>query len=248
MSDVWLTSPAQQAACWSHRVVILFLVLLGCTAMLSSSAIADAARDVYNAWQISTGSHFPLEGPFMASAFHSGPAWFYVLSLPLLFTSSWTVLSFWVGLLTGMKYVLAYACGSRLGNRNFGLIWAALLALPNWTSINYLIFSHTNLIERLVLASFYCLVRWQQGEDRWFPIMCLALSLGLHAHPTTLAIALAISPLVIFAMLRGRLSWRWLLLGAVVALIPWVPYLITQQLQHWPDLQHSLQGKASRSR
>ena len=205
--------------------------------MLNTSSVADTARDVYNAWQIAGGRHFPLEGPFVGAVFHGGPVWFYVLAVPLVITPSWILMNLWVGLLTGLKYALAYACGSRLVNRHFGLAWACLLALPDWTSVNYLIFSHTNLVQTMLLLSIYSLVRWQQGSARWFLVLCLALVLGIHAHPTVYAAGLIALPLVVRSLWRKQLSIGLLLGGGLVFILPLVPYLVSQQTQQWPDLQ-----------
>jgi hypothetical protein len=212
------------------------LILLGCLVMLNTSTVVDTARDAYWAWQIADGRQFPLEGPFVGSAFHGGPVWFYVLALPLVIAPGWLALNLWVGLLTGLKYVLAYACGTRLAGRNFGLLWACLLALPDWTSINYLIFSHTNLVQTLWLLCIYSLLRWREGSNRWFLMLCLALGLGIHAHPTVYAAGLLALPFVLKSLWRRQLGWGWLAAGALAAAIPLAPYLVSQQLNQWPDL------------
>lgn len=216
---------------------VALLVVIGSAVMVNSSSVVDTARDVYYAWQIASGSSFPLEGPHLGAVVHGSPVWFYLLAVPLVFTPNWVVLSLWVGLLTSLKYALAWACGSRLGDRNLGLAWAALLALPDWSSLNYLIFSHTNLVETAVLLSFYCLIRWQQGDQRWFYGMCLALGLGIHAHPTVYAAGVVALPFVVLALWRRQLGWGRLAVGALVAVAPLLPYVISQALQQWPDLQ-----------
>ncbi|MDZ4729849.1 MAG: hypothetical protein SH820_07910 [Xanthomonadales bacterium] len=230
---------------WPHKALLALLIILGSLIMLSSAAVFDTARDVYYAWQIASGSGYPMEGPVFSGILHCGPLWFYILSLPLFFTSSWAVLSMWVGLLTGLKYLLAYACGVRLGNRQLGLLWACLLALPNWTAVLYLIFSHTNLVETAMLFGFYCLIRWQAGETRWFIGLCLAVSLAFHAHPTTLAFGIALTPLVIWQLIQKKLAWSVLLTAIVVAVLPWIPYLISQHSQAWPDFRTSTEYAAS---
>lgn len=227
----------QTASSRKYHIAIAWLVLLGCLIMVNASSVVDTARDVYNAWQIADGNHFPLEGPYVGGVFHGGPVWFYILAVPLLVTSSWIVMSLWVGLLTSMKYVLAYACGARLVDRKFGLMWAYLLAFPDWTSINYLIFSHTNLIETSLLLYAYCLIRWQQGSARWFVMLCLAIGLGIHAHPTVYAAGLVTIPFVVRSLWRKDLAWWWLPAGALAAAVPLIPYIISQTLQQWPDLQ-----------
>ena len=109
--------------------------------------------------------------------------------------------------------------------------------MPDWTSVNYLIFSHTNVVQTAFLLCLYSLVRWQQGSDRWFLILCLAIGLGVHAHPTVYAAGLLALPFIVKSLWRGQLR-GWLLPGGLLfAVLPFVPYLISQQLQQWPDLQ-----------
>ena len=222
---------------WEDHLIIVGLILVTCMIMVSSSSVMDTARDVYHAWQIATGAGFPLEGSLLAGSIHSGPLWFYVLAIPLLFSKSWVGITLWVGFLSAMKYPLAYACGSRLGDRRFGLIWACLLALPNWTAVNYLIFTHINLVETTFLLSIYCLIRWQQGEKNWFLFMCLSLGVGLHAHASVYALGIAISPMVLVSLYRKQLGWRYLGFGILLAASPLLPYLVSQSLNQWPDFQ-----------
>ena len=224
---------------WLHYLSVGLLVFLGCLIMTHSSSVIDTARDVYNAWQIATANGFPLEGPYLGAVIHGGPVWFYVLAIPLIVSSNWVVMSIWVGLLTGLKYALAFACGSRLGSRQFGLIWACLLALPNWTSVNYLIFSHTNLVETMVLLCFYSLIRWQQGSTPWFFVLCLALGVGIHAHPTVYAAGVVALPWVLRSVWQRKLPWCYVLIGALLAAIPLIPYLASQHLHQWPDFGSS---------
>lgn len=120
-----------------------------------------------------------------------------------------------------------------------------MLALPNWTAVLYLIFSHTNLVETAMLFGFYCLIRWQAGETRWFIGLCLAVSLAFHAHPTTLAFGIALTPLVIWQLIQKKLAWSVLLTAIVVAVLPWIPYLISQHSQAWPDFRTSTEYAAS---
>lgn len=232
-----LKKQAAKTARWNRKdlLVLSLLTLVNCIIMLSSSSVMDTARDVYYAWQIATANGFPLEGSLLAGSIHSGPIWFYVLAIPMLLSKSWIAVSLWVGLLTGMKFALAYACGNRLGNPRFGIIWACLLALPNWTAVNFLIFTHINLVETTVLLSIYSLIRWQQGEKNWFLVMCVSLGLGLHAHASVYALAVAFFPVVLVSLYRKQLGWRYLGGGALLAALLLLPYLLSQSLRQWPD-------------
>ena len=54
------------------------------TAMAPLAAlIVDSGRDLANAFAIAQGSAFPLYGPGLFGTWHPGPAWFYLLALPL---------------------------------------------------------------------------------------------------------------------------------------------------------------------
>jgi hypothetical protein len=219
-------------------LVLAALVIISSLTLMNTSSVVDTARDVYYAWQIAEGRHFPMQGPYVGGVFHGGPIWYYLLSVPLVFSPSWLLMSLWVGLLAALKYGLAYACGSRLADRNLGLAWACLLALPDWTTINTLIFSHTSLVETSLLFCLLCLIRWQQGQSAgWFLALCLGIGLGIHAHPTVYAAGLLALPFVIRSVWRRELSPWMLPAGALAALLPFVPYIIHQSLNGWPDLQ-----------
>jgi hypothetical protein len=234
-----LNSPARTEAEWKDQFVIGLLIVLTCLIMVNSSSVMDTALDIYTAWQIASGNNFPLERPMLGGLIHIGPIWFYVLALPMIFTKNWVAISVWVGLLSGFKYALAYACGQRLGSRNLGLIWACLLAIPNWTAINYLVFTHINLVETAVLFSFYSFIRWHQGERHWFLIMCLSVGIGVHTHPSFYAVGLAFIPMIATTMYRKQLSPGYVVLGVLAATMPFIPYFISQHLQQWPDLHAS---------
>jgi hypothetical protein len=67
--------------------------------------------------------------------------------------------------------------------------------------------------------------------------MCLAIGLGIHAHPTVYSAALVTVPFVLRSLWRRELKLWMLPVGAAVAILPLVPYLISQSLNNWPDVQ-----------
>jgi hypothetical protein len=219
---------------------LLGLVLLETLISLNISSMADTARDVYYAWQISTGANFPTQGPVLAGSLHLGPVWYYVLSLPLLVTPSWLAVGLWVGFLSALKYPLAYAVGSRLTNARFGMVLAGLLALPGWTAINYLIFAHTSVVQTAALAAIYCLLRARDGfRASWLFALGLSLSLAVHAHPSAWSVVVLSLTILAFDLAKRRLGLAGLALVVLAGAAPVLPYLLGQAEMGWPDLNSS---------
>src|SRR5438270_12987844 len=79
----------------SHRLrlgaiaISLALMSMYIASSAFSAAIQDTARDVYYAYSIRHGLWYPLEGPVLGGAVHLGPAWFYLMALPLWVHDSW---------------------------------------------------------------------------------------------------------------------------------------------------------------
>jgi len=228
---------ANDSAPWQHSAVLLVLTMVYVGSYAFSLAIPDSTRDVYTAYQISIGQRFPLEGPVLGEAIHGGPAWFYLLAIPLVFHKSWIGVALFVGAVAGMKFTLAYVCGSRLVDRRFGLIWALALALPGWSTIGQIAFTNVNVAETCVLAVLYFAIRvWDRRTLGSVFALGVACGLAFHAHPTTVpAVALSLG----VALLGGprRRAATITLVFSVACLAPFAPYLVSQMLHDFPDFQ-----------
>ncbi len=222
---------------WQHLAVLLVLTTIYAASYAFSLAIPDSTRDVYTAYRISIGQDFPLEGPVLGEAIHGGPAWFYLLAIPLFFHESWLAVALFVGIVAGLKFILAYVCGSRLVDPRFGLIWALALAVPGWPTIQQIAFTTVNVVETCVLATLYFAIRvWKRPATAWVFALGLACGLAFHAHPTTapvvplsLGVALLASP-----QLRRATV---ILVFSAGCLAPFAPYLVSQARNGFPDFQ-----------
>lgn len=195
-----------------------------------SASIQDTSRDVYYAYAIRHGLFFPLEGPILGGALHLGPAWFYALAVPLFFHESWMSAALFAGLLASFKFPLAYACGTRLLDRRFGLLWAACLAAPGWPSFESLIFFNPNPAAAAVLLALFLALRIAERAPRpWegfaFGLVC---ALALHIHPTTAPIAVLALAFVAAARLGGASAVPIVASMAAGFAIPFLPWLASQ--------------------
>jgi hypothetical protein len=218
-----------------HILVLLALTAIYVASYAFSIAIPDSTRDIYIARAISVGDYFPLEGPVLGDAVHGGPVWFYLLAVPLWFYKSWLVAALFAGVIAGLKYLLAYVCGSHLVDRRFGLLWALALALPGWSTIEQIAFTNANVAETCVLASLYFGIRVHERPGLWrVCLLGIASGVAFHGHPTTLAvIPLALGAVMFASPPQRRATAALVFVAGCVA--PFAPYLVSQWIHGFPD-------------
>src|SRR5688572_329079 len=202
-----------------------------------SAPNTDSADELLRAYEIRHAIAFPLEGPPLGNVLHLGPAWFYLTALPLFAWHSWLSAALFIGLVCSLKFPLAYWCGKRLVDEDFGVLWAAALFLPGWTTVEQLVFLNPNGVAMAMLAVLAIAL---PGLDRPASLgrcvaLGLALALALHVHPTSLPIFL-LAPVVLWVHFKQRAR----LVAATIALfvgfvLPFAPYVAHQALTGYPD-------------
>jgi hypothetical protein len=201
-----------------------------------SAPNADSADELMRAYEIRHAIAFPLQGP-LGSALHLGPFWYYLAAVPLYLHDSWLAAALFIGFVCSLKFPLAYLCGRRLVDGDFGLLWAAAMFLPGWSTIEQLVFLNPNAVGTAMLATLALAL---PGLERpaalgRFALLGLAMALAFHVHVTTLPVLL----------LAPALLWkRWRAgepvgppLGALALgfLIPFLPYFVHQARHGFPD-------------
>ena len=204
------------------------------------SAIPDTNRDMFLAQGIANGLHYPLEGPILGGALHLGPFWYYLMAIPLKFSSSWLAATLFVGILASLKFPLAYLCGKRLIDARFGLLWALLLALPGWHDYERQTVFNPNLAAAAALALGYVAIRFRTSPPSNFASLGCGLLLGvaIHIHPTVTIMGLLPLATIFLHPANGprpftrlyQLAWF-----AVGALMPLLPYAVSQFALGFPD-------------
>lgn len=225
---------------WIAAAMVGSLWLVYAAGYAWSVGVPDTARDVFMAYRIRHGLEYPLEGPVLGipHAVHFGPVWFYLLAAGLWIRDSWLALVLFEGFFCGLKFPLAYHCGGKLLGPRFGMLWAAALLLPNWSSLEPLVPFNPNAIGAACFAVLALALRCAEVSSKWWHVVLLGLAIGfaIHVHPTTFPVAL-----LALAAYRWRRTGREivattvLLAGGAAALF--VPYLVSQALSGWPDWQ-----------
>lgn len=193
----------------------------------------DFARDLYAALRIAQGREWPTEGPIISNTLHLGPAWYYAIAAAIKVGGSLTAVVAAIAIASSLQFPLAYALGSEAFDRATGLAWAAMLALPGVGSLASLWIAHPSLVPTLVLLVL--LAAWRahvRASSGWLAFAGLAFGLALHAHPTTLPLALPIAWVAVGRIRSGgRAGVAGALAAAVLAALPFAP-LLTGWSQH----------------
>ena len=217
---------------WLAIAVIAVLMAAYVAGATSSASIQDTARDVYYAYSIRHGLWFPVQGPVLGGAIHLGPAWFYVLSLPLFISDGWLAVALFAAALSSLKFPLAFALGRRALDARFGLLWACALALPGWNTLEQLIFFNPNPAAACMLAGVLLWMRLRERPSAAGAFaLGLLLALSLHVHPTC-APLLALG---LHALWSAPRRGAVLLAMASGFALPFVPYVAHELAHGVPD-------------
>jgi len=202
----------------------------------------DGMRDLVAAWDIVRGARLPLAGPVINESVHLGPVWFYILAIPLAISHSLTITLLFVGGLAALKFWLAEAIGRKAVDTRFGLLFAAALAIPGWSLLTPIIFTHTALIETTMLAVAYCLLRLAQGgSQRWWLSLGILQALALHAHPVTVLLLVLLPPVCWMRFTRDDCKHAhellWIGLGIIAGLLAFLPSLVFEAERNWKGFE-----------
>lgn len=202
-----------------------------------SAPHTDTADEILRAFEIRHGLAFPAEGPFLGGAFHFGPIWFYLTAIPLFAAESWLAVALFIGLVCSLKFPLAYACGRMLVDRDFGVLWAAAMFFPGWTTLEELVFLNPNgvaMASLLLVAITLHGMRSGMTPLR-FAGLGLAMGFAIHVHPNTVPF-FAAAPLLLWAHHRRghSIAVPIAAMGAGFAML-FLPYVASQVLGGFSD-------------
>ena len=215
----------------SARLGLIAFLMAAYTAGYAWSApTADTADELLRAYEIRHALAYPLEGPFLGGALHLGPLWFYLTALPLWISESWLAVALFIGFVCSLKFPLAYLCGRKLLDADFGLLWAVAMFVPGWTSLEQLVFLNPNAVAAATLAVLAIALRCLEERVEWptFAALGLALAVALHVHPTSAPIFVLLVPVLRAHHRRGQALGVPLLALASGFFVPFLPYVVSE--------------------
>lgn len=188
----------------------------------------QGAQALHAAWRVASGQALPLQGPAFGDGWRLGPLWAYLLAPVVAAGASLTVAGVVLGALAAGKLVLAYLCGRRLVDWRLGLVWAVLLIVPGWASLEQMRLAPANIGATAVLAWLYCAVRTQQTPaPRWLASTALLAALGAHVHISLLVLTPLTLGIALQYLYRARAAGLAATgVAAVAWLLPWTTTLM----------------------
>ncbi len=219
-------------------VLVAFLVVCYVAPFLLAPIEVDFGRDLNFGYRIASGEEWVAIGPRIGTGWHVGPAWYYLLALPMLLFRSLTATVIFVAAVAALQFLLAFQIGRRMLGMRFGVAWAVMLTLPGISTLESIWVAHPSLVGVTSLATASALWNaYQQRSWPWLYTACVVFGLALHAHPTTLPLAVFF-PFVFFGLVSGanvendRPSPLWrATLCVLLVLLPFAPLLIDAQAQ-----------------
>jgi hypothetical protein len=197
---------------------------------------------------------------FMTNAKH--PAWGYVDHPPITPMMGWLSQQIFGDTLFGLRALTAIVAAliviasaavcTELGGRRPA---AVLTALATATTTTVLAFGHmltTPTVDVLVwTVSIWLLCRVIRTRDpRWFVLLGVVVGVGLLNKFTVLLAVASFGGALILLPERRVLASRWVVVGAVIALVLWAPNLWWQASNGWPvlDLSAGIADEATENR
>ena len=122
------------------------------------------------------------------------------------------------------------------GTRNAQLLAAAGTAIGNLTLGSGHLLSTTTLGVTFWAALCWLALRLlRTGQSRWWPVAGIVAGIGLLDNDLVAFLVAAIVVSVLVVGPRERLANPWALLGIVIAVALWLPYLLWQARHGWPQ-------------
>ncbi len=177
-----------------------------------------------------------MQGPILAGAIHTGPLWYYLFALPFIVAPAVLPAVLFVGVLAALKIPLAYAIGARFIDKPTGLLWALMLILPGWATFEGILVLHPSLVATCTLLFVWFAASYDQNGKPFDLIAAgVALTLAVHAHPSTFGLAFLLLAAIYRRHRVAKQPVRVYVGLAVAIVVPFAPYIVSQARAGFPD-------------
>jgi len=195
----------------------------------------DSARDILMAQAIATGKLYPSVGPSAGGIFPLGPFYYYLLSLPLFFTTQIIAPYYFIALINAASVLLTYFFTKHFFGVKTAIIASFLYATFPFTIITGRNMWNVALLPTFNLLFFWPLFLWLNGKKWALAILFFTFSLLTQVHATAICFGL----IILFSLFINRkaLSWKYLIIGTILAISLYLPYFCHEWQNNFENLK-----------
>jgi len=191
--------------------------------------IHDSARDLRFAQAIARGQSYPLLGPTAGGIFYLGPFYYYILSLPLFFTSKITGSYYFIACINAISVILVYFFVKKFFSSKSAMVSSLLYATFPFAILTGRNMWNPALLPTFSLFFFFCLFLWLKGRKIALAFSLLLFSLLTQIHAVTMTFSLIL--LLAFFINKEAFSLKYFLIGILLVIISYLPYFY-YEIQH----------------
>ncbi|MHB1134683.1 MAG: glycosyltransferase family 39 protein [Chloroflexota bacterium] len=242
--SVAVSVPSPRWRRWLPGALLLLVLALAAWLRLSRLDFVlfeyDEAQWSGVALRLARGQEFPLAGIKSLVGVATGPAFLYLLALPMLISTDPSVLTGFIGVLNlaGVGLTFAFTC------RYFGLAAAAvagfLYAANPWAVYHSRKVWNPDVLPLLSIVFFWSLyMALLERRPRYLPLAAVAAAVALQLNQAAFCLPVLLALVV---LLRWRqLGSRAIAAALLAALVVSAPFLYYEASNGWVDVRSALQ-------
>lgn len=207
----------------------------------------DEARLMLLSLDMIEGKQFPVRGIGSSVGLPNTPMSVWLYALPLLLWKHVYAATLFTGLLNTLAVLGCWWIVRRYWGAEAGLAAALLFAVSPWALFHSRKIWAQNLLPFFTIGwGISGLLTFVEGKPRWLAVHLFCLAIAAQVHFA--GVALAPATVLYLMWFRGRVQWRWLGLGILLAGLTVLPFLI-YLAQQGISLEQFLQptGESTRS-
>lgn len=184
----------------------------------------DEANSFYGAIKFYHEPYIAQNSLVSSTGIYNLPLFFYLITLLAAFFKDPQVISFLIGLINTCLVVVFYLVVRKYYGNLVGLLASLLMASSPWMIIYSRKIWGPDFILLFAIPAFYFIHRLivdKKPKAIFGLILSLVLLFQLHFSGLTLLLV----TLVVLFILKAKISWKFLILGLIIGLIPTLPYV-----------------------
>lgn len=226
-------------------IFIIFILIIAGYLRIAYPYLAEFKGDEYGvalkAIKLAAGENIPCTGIMSSRNVFMPPFFIYLMAIPFFFSKDPAIAAAFIGFLNFLAVCACYFLCRKLFNKGIAVVSVLLFAFSPWAVVLSRKIWPQDVLPLFNIGFIYCLylVFKNQKSKAILPaVILLALLPGFHLTAVTLFALLFISMLLVL----GRINWKYFILGIILVLIMYFPYLRHEYLYEKANWANQITG------